>query len=169
MVGTECLGGVTTIVPVGQVAAADIERYLKNLRPPDLTIVVSPPTGAVVHLPTYFMAQPPSTLRPVPFGGGQVAETITIAPEQYSWSWGDGSVSGWTDDAGGPYPDGTLTHVYDGAGHLHGNLTTRWGGGYTVTVAGQTFGPYTAIGTVSRTQPFTIVVLEAHGALVSHG
>jgi hypothetical protein len=35
-------------------------------------------------------------------------------------------------------------------------------------VAGRTFGPYAAIGTVTREQPFSIDVFTARSQLVSH-
>jgi hypothetical protein len=169
LVGDECLGGVNAIVPVSAIAAGDVQRYLKDVHPPDLIVGINPPKGALVNLPTYFAARPPATLQPTPFGGGQIRETITLAPQQYDWSWGDGEDSGWTTDAGAPYPSGTLTHTYTTAGHVRVALTTRWGGTYTVTVAGQTFGPYAAIGTVSQGQQLPLTVLEARGSLVSHG
>ena len=97
-----------------------------------------------------------------------ITETITISPQRYDWTWGDGDNSGWTTNAGAPYPDGTLTHTYVKADHYSGQVTTEWGGTYTITVAGQTFGPYNAIGTITRSQPFNIVVLRARSTLVSH-
>ncbi|MDQ1695076.1 MAG: hypothetical protein QOJ03_429, partial [Frankiaceae bacterium] len=55
-------------------------------------------------------------------------------------------------------------------GHLHGELTTRWSATYTITVAGQTFGPYAATGgVVARIQQFALTVASAHSHLVSHG
>jgi hypothetical protein len=169
IVGEECLGGVASIVPVGQIAAADVERYLKDVHPPDLVVATNPPRGALVNLATYFATKTPATLAPTPFGGGQISETITIKPEQYDWQWGDGSDSGWTTDPGAPYPDGNVTHTYEQSGRLAPQLTTRWGGTYTITVAGETFGPYVAIGTVDHTQAFPLTVYEAHSQLVSHG
>jgi hypothetical protein len=169
LVAEECLGGVAAIVPVGQMAAADVQRYLKEVDPPDLVVGTSPPRGALVNLATYFAVKTPTTLQPQPFGGGQISETITIEPMQYDWRWGDGTDSGWTADPGAPYPDGNVTHTYEQSGRLAPQLTTRWGGTYTVTIAGQTFGPYNAIGTVDHTQTFPLTVYEAHSQLVSHG
>ena len=169
LVGDECLGGIAAIVPVGNIAAADVERYLKDVRPPDMKVTTSPPSGALVNLATYFTAKAPATLAPTPFGGGQIRETITIKPEQYDWTWGDGDDSGWTSDPGAPYPDGNVTHTYAQAGHLSPQLTTRWGGTYTITVNGETFGPYNAIGTVTHPQVFPLTVYEARSQLVSHG
>lgn len=164
-----CLGGAKDVVPVGDQAAADVARYLKDVTPPLLDLHLDPPNGIPAGMPAYFWVRPPTNLAPVPFGGGQISETITLAPTRYDWAWGDGSSSGWTTDAGAPYPSGTLTHTYDVAGRYHGTVTTEWGGTYTITLLGQTFGPYTAIGTVTRTQPFDTLVLSAHSTLVSQG
>jgi hypothetical protein len=166
--GTLCLGDIADVIPVGNIAAADVARYLRDVTPPAMRITTSPPTGTLVSLPTYFQARPPSNLRPAPFGGPEVHETITLEPSAYSWSWGDGTTSDWTTDAGGTYPRGSLTHRYETSGVAHGSLATRWGGTYTITVAGRTFGPYAAIGTVTREQPFTLAVFTARSQLVSH-
>jgi hypothetical protein len=168
LVDVICLGGTTDVVPVGDQAAADVQRYLKDVSAPLLDLHVDPPKGIPAGLPSYFWVRPP-TVTPAPFGGGQITETITIAPERYRWVWGDGETSGWTTDAGAPYPDGTLTHTYVKAGRYDGHVTAEWGGTYTITVAGQTFGPYDAIGTVTRDQPFSVTALKAHSTLVSHG
>jgi hypothetical protein len=168
LVDMVCLGGITDVVPVGDRAAADVQRYLKDVSPPLLDLHVAPPKGIPAGMPAYFWVRPPDNMTPTPFGNGQITETITIAPQRYSWTWGDGAVSGWTTDAGGPYPDGTLTHTYSKADHYTGQVNTEWGGTYTITVAGQTFGPYAAIGTITKSQPFSTVVLRARSTLVSH-
>jgi len=167
--GALCLGDIADVVPVGNIAAADVDRYLRNVAPPDLVLTTSPPRGTLVGLPTYFRVRPPETLQPAPFGSPEIRETITLAPSSYAWSWGDGTDSDWTDDAGDIYPRGTLTHRYTHGGVAHGTLTTRWGGIYTITVAGRTFGPYQAIGTVTHDQQFTLDVFTARSQLVSHG
>jgi hypothetical protein len=166
--GALCLGSIDDVVPVGNIAAADVARYLRDVSPPDLVLTTSPPRGTLVTLPTYFSVRPPTTLKPAPFGGPQVRETITLAPSEYAWSWGDGTESGWTTDAGDTYPRGTLTHRYAYGGTAHGTLVTRWGGTYTITVAGRTFGPYAALGTVTHRQAFALTVFTARSQLVSH-
>ncbi len=166
-----CLGPGKRVVPVGDQAAADVARYLKDVSPPDLILRVQPPGGALADLPAYFMVRPPADLRPQAFGGPQVTETITIRPARYVWHWGDDSPDTRTDDPGGPYPDGTLTHTYLSAGTVHGRLTTEWAATYTITVAGAgTFGPYDATGgTIAQAQPFALDVNSAHSHLVTGG
>lgn len=163
-----CLGGINDVIPVGDQAALDVQRYLKDVTPPPLTLHVAPPNGIPAGLPAYFWVRPPADLLPTPFGNGQITETITIDPQRYNWTWGDATTSGWTKDAGAPYPSGTLTHRYDMAGHYAGHVDTEWGATYTITVAGQTFGPYDAVGTLTKRQAFAVTVLQARSTLVSH-
>jgi hypothetical protein len=170
LIDTLCLGNTKDVVPVGDIAAADVADYLKDVTPPDLDVTFQPPTGALTGLPTYFQALPPADLKPQSFGGGdpRVSENITISPKHYVWSWGDGTDGLATDDPGGPYPTGTVTHTYTTAATINGTLTTQWSATYTITVAGQTFGPYVATGgLVPRTQSFGITVRSAHSRLVS--
>lgn len=166
--GALCLGDISDVVPVGNIAAADVQRYLRDVTPPAMELDTSPPHGTLVGLPTYFRIRPPESLSPAPFGNVAIRETITLTPTTYDWSWGDGNDSGWTTNTGDLYPHGTLTHVYRNGGVASGSVTTRWGGTYTITVAGRTFGPYQAIGTVTRAQPFTLAVFTARSQLVSH-
>ena len=171
LVDTLCLGGVDDVIPVGDIAAADVARYLRDVVPPDLVLRTQPPGHALAGLPTYFMVRPPDALRPATLNSGTpgVVETITIAPLSYAWSWGDGSDAFSTDDPGAPYPDGRVTHTYATGGRMHGGVTTQWGATYTVTVDGQTFGPYDATGgQVPHVQTFTLPVATAHSHLVSH-
>lgn len=77
------------------------------------------PEGDVtlVNLPTYFEAQwPTANLAP-----GDVSKKVQllswsiefkINPASYNYSFGDGSESDWTDDLGGPYPEGLIRHTY---------------------------------------------------------
>ena len=168
LVDLVCIGGLHDVVAVGDQAATDVQNYLRDVTPPDLDLHVAPPKGIPAGLPAYFWVRPPTDLTPTPFGNGQITETITIAPQRYQWTWGDGDVSPWTTDAGAPYPTGTLTHTYVKADHYTGHVTTEWGATYTITVAGQTFGPYDAVGTITKTQQFSTVVLRARSTLVSH-
>jgi hypothetical protein len=168
LVDTLCLGGIDDVIPVGDIAAADVEKYLQDVVPPAMQIDVQPPNGVLAGLAAYFRVRPPADLSPTPFGGPTVTETIAITPAEYVWHWGDGTTDLITDDPGAAYPDGKVTHVYTTAGEIDGTLTTRWGATYTITVAGQTFGPYDATGgLVDRAQPFTLTVTAARSHLVS--
>ena len=171
LVETICLGGADDVIPIGDIAAADVARYLRDVRPPELLTRFQPPREAIAGLPSYFMVRPPAELRPATLTSAtpDIVETITIAPLHYTWAWGDGTGDLTTDDAGAPYPDGHVTHTYATGGRVNIGLTTQWGATYTITTAGQTFGPYDATGgVVPRTQSLTLTVATAHSHLVSH-
>src|SRR5579875_3466929 len=102
LTGTVCLGGPNEVVPIGDEAAAAVRNYLKDVHPPGLVITTQPRAGALAGLAEFFAVRTPADLRPQPFGGDPITETITIAPLRYDWTWGDGTSSGWTTATGGP-------------------------------------------------------------------
>jgi hypothetical protein len=160
--GTVCLGGTHHPIAVGDHARADVQRYLKTLTPPALTITTQPAHATLAGLPTYFHAAPPDTLAPRPFGGPDITETITISPNRTNWHWGEHQGTGWTT------PAATPTHTYSHGGTAAGSLTATWGATYTITYAGRTFGPYTATGTLTQRQRFTLPIHTATPTLTSH-
>jgi hypothetical protein len=162
LLGVVCIGGPDQPVPVGDIAKTDVDRYLRDVTPPDLVITTAPRDATLAGLRTSFSAQPPATLQPQPFGGPLVTETITIAPARASWHWGDGATTGWVATSA------TLAHSYLRGGLAHGALASRWGATYTITYAGQTFGPYDAVGQLTKRQQFTLPVRTSTPVLVSH-
>jgi hypothetical protein len=159
--GTVCIGGPNQPIPIGDQAAGDVERYLKNITPPDLEIATRPRVATLAGLPTYFAARPPSRLPPALFGGPEITETITIAPLRAEWRWGDGDETGW--EQVGP----RLMHSYLYGGLARGSVTTRWGATYTVTYAGETAGPYDGNGRLTKRQAFRLPVRTSSPTLVS--
>src|SRR4051812_41874786 len=89
LVETLCLGGIDDVIPVGDIAAADVARYLKDVRPPELVLRSQPPREAIAGMPAYFMLRAPVDLQPTQLtsGAGDIVETITIAPLHFTWSW----------------------------------------------------------------------------------
>jgi hypothetical protein len=152
LVDTLCLHKTNRVVPIGVIALGDVRRYLHDVVPPDLVIQTQPRVATLAGLPTMFSATTPATLRPTPFGGGEITETITIAPIRSNWRWGDGDATGWVATAP------TQTHRYIAGGIEHGGLTTQWGATYTITFEGATFGPYDANGRLTKQQAFRLPV-----------
>lgn len=162
MVGVYCLGGPNRIVPIGAIAKADVGRYLKDVRPPGLDISFDPGTS-LAGLATKVSARPGRALRPVPFGGQGVTETIRLIPSKQTWDWGDGQAATFTDASV------RTTHTYATGGHLTATVTTTWGATYTVTYQGITLGPYDATGTLTGRQARPVTVVTSTPVLVSHG
>ncbi len=161
VVGTVCLGGPQQPVPVGTKAFGDVRRYLKDVTPPDLDISTSPSGATLAGLATFFTASVPGSLTPVPFGSGEVTETITLDATVADWHWGDGSTSGWL-SASTP-----LAHSYLHGGIARLTLRTRWGATYTISYQGETFGPYDATGRLVRVQRLALPVDTSAPTLVS--
>jgi hypothetical protein len=159
--GTVCIGGGDDPIPVGDEAADDVARYLRNATPPDLRITTRPRLATLAGLPTYFAARPATSLAPVRFGGPQITEAITITPLRAVWRWGDGARTPWA------VIGRRLTHTYRRGGISRGSVTTRWGATYTVTYAGRTAGPYDADGTLAKQQVFSLPVRTSSPVLVS--
>lgn len=159
--GIVCIGGRDQVVALGDQAAADVARYLRDVTPPDLVITTKPETATLAGLPTYFRARPPADLAPAPFGGAGITETITIAPSQVDWRWGDGRASGWVATSR------TLRHTYGHGTVAHGQATTRWDATYTITYAGHTYGPFDATGRLTKSQAFRLPVRTSSPVLVS--
>lgn len=161
-VGTYCIGGANQIVPLSQIAIDDVNRYLKDVKPPSLDISFNPGTS-LAGLATRVSAEPDRALRPVPFGGQGVTETITLAPVREVWSWGDGQTATFT--------DATIRtdHTYGTGGHLTAAVTTTWGATYRITYQGLTFGPYNATGRITGRQTRPVTVVTSTPVLVSHG
>lgn len=162
MVGIYCIGRGNRIVPVGEIAKGDVERYLKDVRPPDLRISFDPATS-LAGLATRVRAQPERALRPVPFGGQGVTETIKLAPVHQTWRWGDGEADTFTNASI------RTSHTYTTGGHLTAAVTTTWGATYTLTYQGLTFGPYDATGRLTGRQTRPVTVVTSTPVLVSHG
>jgi hypothetical protein len=161
VVGDVCLGGDSRIVLVGEDAAADVERYVDDITPPDLVIHRRPHGATLTGLATFFRSDVPGgRLGPFSFGGPTVTEAITLVPEQTEWAFGDGTSSGWLG------VDAVAMHRYLDAGVLDGTLTTRWGATYTATFEGRTVGPFQAKGTVDHAQPFVVPVATSRPVLV---
>ncbi len=161
LVATLCMHKANQVIAIGDRARADVANYLRDVTPPDLVIDTRPRLSTLAGLLTKFRAHLPAQLRPAPFGGGGITETITIAPIQSNWSWGDGDATGWVTTTA------TRTHRYIAGGDEHGSLTTRWGATYTITFEGVTLGPYDAVGQLTRQQAFVLPVHTSTPHLVS--
>ena len=94
---------------------------------PGGTIHYQPPTSALTGVPVYLWSDtnPLFNIATTILG---IGVTVAMKPS-FVWDFGDGS-SITTSDAGGPYPDGKITHSYKKSGIYTINLTTSWAGSW---------------------------------------
>ncbi|MEO6143595.1 MAG: hypothetical protein ABIP19_06400, partial [Dermatophilaceae bacterium] len=127
------------------------------------------PEGNVtlVTLPTYFAVTWPAA----GFQPGE-ADTVTLLGQpvrirptldHYSYVFGDGTTFGPTDSAGGPYPEGDITHAYAKAGTYSSHIDITFGGEFSV--AGGAWAPIPDTVTVAGPVQ-TVTVRTARARLV---
>lgn len=165
-VGTACIGASNPVVTLADLRADAAQRYRDEVRPNAATIDPQPANGPwVVNLAAYFAASGAQTTTKT-FGPDGARMTITATPT-YVWDFGDGSPPYETTDVGGPYPDGSVHHVYRTDGTRTVTLTTRWAATFTVTTAFGTYGPWDVPGApIAPTSTRTIQVREGRAVLV---
>ncbi|TML41199.1 MAG: hypothetical protein E6G27_08070 [Actinobacteria bacterium] len=90
----------------------------------------------------------------------QLGYDITVdAASTYDIIWGDGTQSTGITSAGGPYPNGNVSHVYDNTGNYTVRIVQTWHGRYTVNgLTGTIDSPLTTEGTI---QGFPVHQIEA--------
>lgn len=87
-----------------------------------------------------------------------VPVTVRATPVHYSWDFGDGSAPLSTTDAGRPYPDHTLAHVYTSAAEsVQVSLTTSWQGELQINGAGPWL-PIAGFATTTSSAPAVEIV-----------
>lgn len=176
-VDTICLTPTRRIVTVADLAA-DMERYLTDLRPPTPRIVVQPRGRAVTGLATYFAAEGPTTdatRLDVVTAAGPATLNITIEAGRFGWEFGDGARCE-TDAPGGPYDGGDpvercdtrVAHVYRTAAPMPVTLRATWHGTYTFDVGYGPVGPLPVPGdgVAGPAATLEVTVREARAELV---
>lgn len=113
--------------PEGGDLGAEVEREIKRLKIKPSPLGRSPHrTVSYVQMDTIVWTDAvPQTFELTLLG--QEVE-VEVAPVQFSWDFGDGSRALVTTKTGGPYPDKTLTHVYERVETVRIGLTTTWAG-----------------------------------------
>lgn len=172
-----CLSPTRRVVTAADLAN-DMDRYLKDLRPPRPKISVQPAGRAVTGLPTYFAAggaRTDQTELDVTTAAGPATLRIDIAAQRYLWAFGDGGRCETT-APGGPYDGGPATercddrvaHVYRTAGDTRVSLNATWGGTYAFDVGYGPVGPLPipGDGVTGPSVRATVAVREARAQLV---
>ena len=119
---------------------ADVRRAFREVDFARPRLASQPQGGwALVNLDTYYaVSWPEEGVAP-----GQVAtvrllgHTVAIRPKvvEYEYDFGDGRVRR-TSDAGGPYPDGNVRHLYRRVGPVTVGVTARYSADFSVDGSG---------------------------------
>ena len=119
---------------------ADVRRAFREVDFARPRLASQPQGGwALVNLDTYYaVSWPEEGVAP-----GQVANvtllghTVAIRPKvvEYEYDFGDGRVRR-TSDAGGPYPDGNVRHLYRRVGPVTVGVTARYSADFSVDGSG---------------------------------
>lgn len=159
---TQCLAR-NPLLDIAAIKAAVDKIFHEDLPLPGGTLVVQPPDGALVNLPTIFYT---TTTQPLSFTVTALGVTvkITAIPTGYGWHFGDGATA-TTTSPGHPHPNGDVTHTYAvPASGLSPYVTVVWSGTYTVAGFDEVFD---VTGTGSRDgPPLQLLVREARAELI---
>ena len=152
-------GAAPAVDPATLITISDIQSIVAD----GGTITVSPNRGWVyVNKPVYFESDAVAYTENLTILGNTVA--VHLSPQSYTWDPGDGSGQFASNNRGGPWPNGTVTHAYlKDAKSVRISLTVTWSASFTV--AGTTY-PVDGTAT-STTQSDSFDVREAEAVLTN--
>ena len=114
------------IAPIAAAATSLSDRISKSL--PTAGISYQPNFQPLINVPVYFWSDVPTLFRSKV---DLIGESIDVVMRpSFTWSFGDGTFK-TTTDAGGPYPEGRITHIYSNPGTYPVILITTWGGSFS--------------------------------------
>jgi hypothetical protein len=114
------------IAPIAAAATSLSDRISKSL--PTAGISYQPNFQPLINVPVYFWSDVPALFRSKV---DLIGESIDVVMRpSFTWSFGDGTFK-TTTDAGGPYPEGRITHIYSNPGTYPVILITTWGGSFS--------------------------------------
>ena len=126
MPGVQSVAGT----PSAAAAAAQVWRDGVHLDPPTMTVK---PGWAITGKPAYLEIGGAQTLqKPFSVFGYDIAIDATST---YDVDWGDGTTAHGLTSQGGPWPDGSISHVYERAGFNTLTVTQRWSADWSIGAA----------------------------------
>ena len=148
-------GGAAVADPSSLVTLSDVQSIVAE----GGTINVSPNRGWVyVNKPVYFESDAVGYDEDLTVLGNAV--TVHLTPLSYTWDPGDGSEQFSSADAGGPWPDGTVTHAYlKDLAEVRIALTVEWTAEFTV--GGTTYPVDGTATSTTQSDPFDVREAEA--------
>lgn len=120
---------------------------------PTAGVAYQPEFEPLVQVPVYFWCDLPTFFQSRVDIIGEVVD-VALRPS-FVWSFGDGSFYATTEN-GGPYPAGTIHHIYKQPGTYQVSLLTTWNGTYTHNAAARA-----VTGTVKKVSIALITIVNA--------
>ena len=148
-------GAAPAVDPATLITISDIQSIVAD----GGTITVNPNRGWVyVNKPVYFESDAVAYTENLTILGNSVA--VHLSPQSYTWDPGDGSGQFTSNDPGGPWPNGTVTHAYlKDAKSVKIGLTVTWSASFTV--AGTTYPVAGTATSTTQSDPFEAREAEA--------
>lgn len=109
---TQCINGTPAAYVPPTVTPGHVLSALRRIGLPRLAVEVQPAAKTLVNFDTIFWTDPQTVSLDLTILGQAV--DVVATPQQYSWSFGDGS-SMTTSTPGDPYPSRSITHRYEDA------------------------------------------------------
>jgi len=116
---------VRAVAQVVQTAISLSDQISRLL--PGSKILYQPSNDVVTGIPVYFWSDTNSVFQVVTSILG-IGVNVLMNPS-YQWDFGDGSTL-QTNDAGGPYPNNAITHIYKAPGIYTVQLDVSWAGSW---------------------------------------
>lgn len=92
-----------------------------------------------------------------------VPVTFELTPSHWTWDFGDGSPWVPSSNAGAPYPNQTISHVYTSATDgVTITLTTLWSGRYQINGSGDWYPVNGFVTTTNTAGPVEIVAMDVN-------
>lgn len=148
-------GAAPAVNPATLITISDIQSIVAD----GGTITVYPNRGWVyVNKPVYFESDAVAYTENLTILGNSV--TVHLSPQSYTWDPGDGSRQFTSNNPGGPWPNGTVTHTYlKDAKSVRIGLTVTWSASFTV--AGTTYPVAGTATSTTQSDPFEAREAEA--------
>lgn len=127
------------------------DRFTKLV--PTTGVAYQPEFEPLINVPVYFWCDLPRVFQSRVTIIGEVVD-VALRPS-FLWSFGDGSVYATTEN-GGPYPVGSVSHIYQQPGTYQVSLLTTWNGTYSHNAAARAVS-----GTVKKVSIALITIVKA--------
>lgn len=141
--GSACLSGAEQPVPVEAITAAVERKLTDELLPTDAEVVVQPPGGALINVPTIVRADAARTPITQTFFAAGFSVRVTAKPVRWTWTFGPGEAASFT-YPGDAYASGVdpttsdrhATWTYGRAGARQLQVVVTWEASYELAGVG---------------------------------